>query len=363
MTNHTIGLNCAVAALILVSGCAFEEMSARPEFSEQPLQSLCDYGRPLVLRNRGYYQSRNGAGELLLVAHVANQPLEAYLNYQSVGLDYQPDTGLAITLTDTQGAEQVELIPLDLIQCADDSMELELPADAFYIWASVGVKNRRLRLQVTEGGGLVMRHLWEEKGMIAVVLPVKFTGDGWASFLPDDPADHPAAGLGVAVASIGDCQDLSGTYSLDGVSVRLDGSLDQRSASDQFFRPEIMGEAAAGADVPGPLSLQLAHTVDGGIELRLLLPGGQHRDRFLEADTVTCETGHWVAKGKKDRLPAFMLLTGSVGSRSEDLRLSRDREGALLVHGSYRSGGLLFLIPTGTTTNQLLMRFPLLAGL
>ena len=137
--------------------------------------------------------------------------------------------------------------------------------------------------------------------------------------------------------------------------------MDKRSAKDHLFRPEVLDEAAAPEDWPEPESLQVAGTGDGAIELRLLFPGGQHHDRLLEAETVTCEAGHWLAKGKKDRLPAFMLLTGSVGSKAEDLRLSRDHEGALLVHGSYRSGGLLFLIPTGTTTDQMLVRFPLLA--
>jgi len=351
-----------ISAPILISGCTYESMSAPPEFSEQALQSLCDYGRPLDLRNRGYYQSLNGAGELLLVAHLSNQPVETYLSYQSVRLDFQPGAGLAVTLTDTQGTEHAELIPLDTIHCADDAMELELPANAFYTWASVGLKTRRLRLQVTRDGGLVVRHLWEEKGMAAVVMPVKFTGDGWASFLPDDPADHPTPGPAVAVAGIGDCQDLSGTYALNGVGVRLDGSLHQRTATDQFFRPEIMGQTPADDDAPEPLSLQVAHTGDGGLELRLLLPAGEHRDRFIAADTLTCETGHWLAKGKKDRLPAFMLLTGSIGGSSEDLRLSRDREGALQVYGTHRSGGLLFLIPTGTTTEEFFMRFPLLAA-
>ena len=351
-----------ISAPILVGGCVYESMSAPPEFSEQALQSFCDYGRPLVLRNRGYYQSQNGAGELLLAAQLTNQPVESFLSYQSVRLDYQPDAGLAITLTDTLGIEQAELVPVDWIHCADDAMELELPANAFYIWASVGLKTRRLRLQVSEDGGLVMRHLWEEKGMVAVVMPVKFSGDGWASFLPDDLADHPPAVPAAAITRIGECQDLSGTYSLDGVSVHLDGSLDQRTATDQFFRPEIMGETATGNDNPEPLFLQIVHTGDGGIKLRLLMQTGEHRDRLIAADTLTCETGHWVAKGKKDRMPAFMLLTGSIGGSSEDLRLSRDREGALMVHGTHRSGGLLFLIPTGTTTEELFIRFPLLAA-
>jgi len=226
----------------------------------------------------------------------------------------------------------------------------------------VGVKTRRLRLQVTEGDGLVMQHLWQEKDMAAVIIPLKISGDAWATFLPDHPADHLPVGPDVVVASIGDCSDLSGTYSLDGGSVRLDGSVDRRTASDQFFRPEIMGDAAEAADVPEPLSLQVAHSIDGGSELRLLLSDGGHRDRFLKADTVTCETGHWVARGKKEMLSAFMLLTGSVGASSEDLRLSRDHEGALMVRGTYQAGGLLFLIPTGTTTDELFMRFPLLAA-
>jgi len=351
-----------ISAQLLVSGCAYESLTAPPAFSERALQSLCDCGRPLLLRNRGYYQSLNGAGELLLVGHVANQPAEAYLGFQSVRLDYQPDKGLAVTLTGNQGTAQAELIPAEWIHCADDAMELKLQANTFNVWASVGVKTRRLRLQVTDDGGLVMRHLWEEKGMAAVVMPVKFTGDSWASFTPDDPADRPAAVAAVTIASIGDCQDLSGTYALEGVSVRPDGSLDQRTATEQFFRAEIMGPPTAGENAPEPLSLQVLHTSDGGIVLRLLLPDGEHRERLLAADAVTCETGRWIAKGAKDRLPAFMLLTGSMGGSSEDLRLSRDRDGALMVHGMHRSGGLLFLIPTGTSTHELFMRFPLLAA-
>lgn len=353
-----------LGALVLIGGCSFEEMSLRPGFTEQRLQSLCDVGRPLVLQNQGYYQSNNGAGQLLLVAHVTNRPLESYLAYRSVALDYRSDDGLIVTLTGPRGAEESELISVDLIRCAEDAMELQLPTDVFYLWASVGVKNRRLRLQATEDGGLVMQHLWEEKGMVAVVMPVKFSGDGWANFLPYDSADYPDAGADadVTVSTIGDCQDLSGDYSVDGVSVRLDGSLDYRSASDQFFRPEVTEEALTDTDDPAPLFLRLIHTSDGGITLRLMLPDAIHRERVLEADSVTCESGHWIARGQKDRLPAYMLLTGSAGSRSEDLQLSRDPEGALLVHGTLRSGGLLFLIPTGTTTDQLLMRFPLLSA-
>ncbi|MEE4163800.1 MAG: hypothetical protein V2I25_14960 [Woeseiaceae bacterium] len=334
----------------------------RPLVAGQELRSLCDLGYPLILQNRGFYQSSNGTGELLLVAHVANRPVESFLEYRSVALDYRPDDGLLVTLTDARGAEETELIPSDSIRCAEDAMELDLPGDVFYLWASVGVKSRRLRLQVTEDGGLLMQQLWEEKGMVAVVMPVKFTGDGWASFPPYDPVNQPVAGPGVTVPGIGDCQDLSGDYSTDGVSVRLDGSLDRRSASDQFFRPEVVGNDATEDDDPAAVLLRVLHSTDGGIVLHLVLPDGQYRERTLSADTVTCEAGQWLATGKKDRLPAFMLLTGSIGSRAENLQLFRDREGALLVHGTFRSGGLLFLIPTGTTTEQLFMRFPLLAN-
>jgi hypothetical protein len=240
-------------------------------------------------------------------------------------------------------------------------MELKLPSDAFYIWAAVGVKTRHLYLQVARDGGLVMRHVWEEKGMAMMVFPLKFTGDGWASFAPDHSGEHPPVQPALALASLGDCQDLSGTYEPVATSVRLDGSIDEWSARAQFFRPEIVGEQAMADDAPDPQALRLVHMADGSIQLALVLPDGQQQERFLDAATVSCESGQWLAKGKKDLMPAWMLLTGSAGGNWEDLKLSRDRDGALLVHGTRRTRGTLFLIPHGETAT-LFMRFALLAN-
>jgi hypothetical protein len=49
---------------------------------------------------------------------------------------------------------------------------------------------------------------------------------------------------------------------------------------------------------------------------------------------------------------------GSGGVSWEDLSLWRDSDGALMVLGTYRSRGAIFLIPTGNTS-KMFMRFEL----
>ncbi|MCJ7451406.1 MAG: hypothetical protein MUO39_02890 [Steroidobacteraceae bacterium] len=344
------------SVLMLTAACSYQSLSTPPGYSEQTLRSLCDHGAPLQVENRGVFDSVDAHGYLMLAAQLTRQPPENWLEYHAMRLEYLPDTGLHVTVINLQGEEESELLPADWITCTDNAMELRMPSDAFYVWASVGVHMRRLRLQVTPDAGLVLQALWEEKGMAAVVFPVKFSGDSWALFARDEPASHVHPPPPPTFAAIGDCQDLSGDYSPDGTSVAMDGVVDYRSAASQFFRSEIVGKQQEITDGPAPVALRIAHASDGGLVVSLVRADGTQIDRQLDADRLACEQGRWLAKGKKEMGPALMLLVASGGARWEDLQISRDRQGALLVHGIYRSRAVLFLIPTGST-EELLMRF------
>jgi len=351
-----LNLPLLMSGLALVGGCSFNEVIQPPDYADNALSSLCDYGQPLTVMNRGIYDSRGGRGDLLLAGQLSNQPVESFLNFRSLRLEYIPNTGLGVTLISLRGVEQSELIPATWIRCADDAMELDLPSDAFYVWASVGVKTRRLRLQVARDDSLILHNVWEEKGMGAVVIPLKFSGDSWASFPLNDSATFETPPQ-VAATFIGECDGLIGNFSVNGTSVRLDGSMENRSAEAQFFRPEIMGELAQ-PDGPVAVTLRITHAAEGGIELALLRQDGTLSIRRLEASQVSCTQGRWIVKGKKDVMSPFMLLTGSGGVSWEDLALWRDSDGALMVLGTYRSRGAIFLIPAGNTS-ELFMRFEL----
>ena len=331
--------------------------SKPPDYAASTLHSLCIHGKPLTVSNRGIFDSSTGRGDLLLAGQLSDQPVENLLNFRALRLEYVADTGLHVTLVSNRGVEQSEQIPASWVHCADDAMELDLPSDAFYLWASVGVKSRHLRLQVAPDDSLILHSAWEEKGMGAIVIPLKFSGDSWARFPPHEPATGEAAAP-IAAAYIGACHDLTGTFAVDGVSIRLDGSIDKRDAGSQFFRPEIMGDMGPSAE-PAAVALSVAHVADGGIELALLKPDGSSVVRRLEADRVSCESERWTAKGEKDGMSPFMLLMGSAGVSWEDLTLWRDSYGALMVRGIYRSRGALFLIPAGSTS-ELFVRFELL---
>jgi hypothetical protein len=351
-----IALPMLMSGFAFVSGCSFNEIIERPDYADNALYSLCDYGQPLTVKNRGIYDSRSGSGDLLLAGQLSNQPVESFLNFQSLRLEYLPNTGLHVTLVSLGGVEQSELIPATWIRCADDAMELDLPSDAFYVWASVGVKTRRLRLQVARDDSLILHNVWEEKGMGAIVIPLKFSGDSWATFPLDDSITFETPPQ-VAATFIGECDGLIGDFSVNGTAVRLDGSMENRSAEAQFFRPEIMGEPAQ-PDGPAAVALRITHAAEGGIDLAMLRQDGTPSIRRLEATRVFCTQGRWIVKGKKDVMSPFMLLVGSGGVSWEDLALWRDSDGALMVRGTYRSRGAIFLIPAGSTS-ELFMRFEL----
>jgi hypothetical protein len=348
-----------VLTLALSTGCSSQWKTERPYYANAPLHSLCDHDGPLTVANRGIFDAPNGGGELLLAAHLTNQPVEAYLGFWALRLAYVPERGLEVTLVDTRGAELSELIPAAWIRCGDNAMEVELPSDAFYVWASVGVKSRRLRLQVTADEELVMQNLWEEKGMAVMVFPLRVAGDGWAMFPPDDPAIHAEPRPIMTVGLVNGCPELAATYSVDGTSVRLDGSIDYRAADAHFFRPETAGGSAMQPGDAPAAALRIAHAGDGSIDLTLVRTDGTELVRRLERQSLSCDEGRWLAKGVKERMPVIMLAMGTMGSWWEDLLLWRDVDGALMVRGIYRSHGAVFLIPTGTTS-ELFVRFDLL---
>lgn len=356
MRAISLVLPLLMSGIALVTGCSFNEAVQRPEYADDALYSLCDYGQPLTVRNRGIYDSGGGHGELLLAGQLSNQPVESFLNFRSLRLEYLPNTGLGVTLISLYGLEQAELIPATWIRCVGDAMELELPSDTFYIWASVGVKTRRLRLQVTRDDSLILHNVWEEKGMGAIVIPLKFSGDSWASFQLDDSAIFETPPQ-LAGTLIGECDGLNGNFSVHGTSVRLDGSMENRTAEAQFFRPEIVGQLAQ-PDGPPAVAMGITHTAEGAIDLALLRQDDTISIRRLEATQVSCVQGRWIIKGKKDVMSPFMLLMGAGGVFWEDLALWRDSDGALLVNSTYRSRGAIFLIPAGSTS-ELFMRFEL----
>ena len=347
-------------SVLMLAGCSFKDVTAPPAYAEQPLYSLCGHGRPLTLSNRGQYESRLGMGEVLLAGQLSTQPVENFLSYSAVRLEYLPDAGLQVTLISPFGAELVELLPAAWIHCAGDAMEVKLPSDAFYIWASVGVKTRRLRLQVTADDSLVLRHLWEEKGMMAIMLPVRIGGDGWSIFQADEAAKYGVQPAPALVAQRGECQDLGGTYSMVGESVRLDGSLERRTAEAQFFRPEIMGDRALPAEGWNPVGLEISHEPDGAIVLALLRDDGSRLDRRIDAAQVDCTEGRWLLAGEKDWSSPWLLLFGSGGATWEDLVLWRDGEGALMVRGAFQSRAVVYLIPVGDISSEIFIRYELL---
>lgn len=342
--------------LAAIAGCSFNETIEPPDYAQKPSYSLCDYGRPITVSNRGIYDSRSGRGELLLAAQLSKQPVESLLGIDALRLEFVADTGLQVTSIRPGGAEHTELIPSDWIRCADGAMELTLASDAFYIWASIGVKTRRLRLQVATDDSLLMQHIWQEKGVGAFVIPLKFTGDGWASFLPRGPAGQ-AAPVNVASPPTGGCAGLQGRFSANGTSVRLDGSVEARSAEAQFFRPEITGQPVQ-TDAPAVQALRITQTAEGGIGLTLMREDGTSSERWLEASRVACAQGRWNVNGKKNAMSPLLLLMGTGGTTWEDLVLWRDVDGALMVRGTYRTRGALFLIPAGNTS-ELFMRYEL----
>ena len=345
-----------MSGLVLLNGCSFNETIERPDYAENTLYSLCGYSQPFTVSNHGIYDSRSGRGDILLAGQLSNQPVENLLDFRSLRLQYLEDTGLHVTLVSQRGEEQSELIPTTWIRCVDDAMELDLPSDAFYVWASVGVKTRHLRLQVASDSSLIMHNAWEEKGMGALVIPLKFSGDSWASFPPDNSVTYETSPQ-VTTEIIGECGGLTGNFAVNGTSVRLDGSVGTRSAEAQFFRPEIMGDLAQPDGSPAAY-LRISHATEGGIDLTLLRQDGTPVVRRLEAAQVSCEQGRWIVKGEKDVMSPFMLLMGSGGVTWEDLALWRDSGGALMVLGTYRSRGAVFLIPVGNTS-ELFMRFEL----
>ena len=345
-----------MSGLVLLNGCSFNETIERPDYAENTLYSLCDYSQPFTVNNHGIYDSRGGRGDVLLAGQLSNQPVENLLDFRSLRLQYLEDTGLHVTLVSQRGVEQSELIPTTWIRCVDDAMELDLPSDAFYVWASVGVKTRHLRLQVASDYSLILHNVWEEKGMGALVIPLKFSGDSWASFPPDDSVTYETSPQ-VTTEIIGECDGLTGNFAVNGTSVRLDGSVDNRSAEAQFFRSEIMGDLAQPDGSPAA-ALRISHATEGGIDLTLLRQDGTPSVRRLEAARVSCEQGRWIVKGEKDVMSPFMLLMGSGGVAWEDLALWRDSGGALMVLGTYRSRGAIFLIPVGNTS-EMFMRFEL----
>jgi len=83
---------------------------------------------------------------------------------------------------------------------------------------------------------------------------------------------------------------------------------------------------------------------------------GTQVDRHIDASRVSCEEGRWLLRGKKDVMPVYMLIAASAGVRWEYLHLSRDSAGALLVWGTFRTRGVVMLVPVGSTM-QWFMRF------
>lgn len=52
MRAISLVLPLLMSGIALVTGCSFNEAVQRPEYADDALYSLCDYGQPLTVRNR-----------------------------------------------------------------------------------------------------------------------------------------------------------------------------------------------------------------------------------------------------------------------------------------------------------------------
>lgn len=359
------GYMLLILATGIPGGCVHEEqVTTRPTYAfPQHLVSLCGRESQLAVANRGEFVASNSTGKgstLLLSAQLSGEELAIQRRITHLELRVSQANGVSVTAFDGARRWLLSTIPAAHLHCDDSGeMLLDYPDDSFYFWASVGNKQRLLALWSNRDGDLVIQNRWleEHTGLVSGTV----SGDAWALFkastLPDATSPEIALDNGTTAAvGVAACPDLSGTYMPDAEVVHADGSLDSRSALDQFFREEIVGAQAPGQEHGNATELRVVQD-DGGIKVGLNEDSTLLAERQLPARSLRCDAGRWVFKGDKNMHSAWLLLAASGGVYWEDLTLWRDHTGALLVEGRYTQRTLLMLIPFGGT-QTLFMAFP-----
>lgn len=362
-------LRVRVLALLLaglLGGCVHQDVvTVRPPFAfPQHMTPLCGREWRLVVSNRGEFytaDSSRGANAVLLSAQLAMDDLVMQRLISHLELQGSDSRGINVHAYDGSKRWLFHTIAAEHLHCdGSGAMLLEYPPDSFYFWASVGKKERSLALWSNKAGDLVVQNRWleEHTGLISG----EVSGDAWALFKAGTPppvitpelTDKDVAAAGAHTAS---CADLSGYYSPTAEVVHADGSLDSRSAVDQFFRKEIVGEQPLNLEPVSATQLRLSQDAGNGITLSLYDGPNLLGERHLPTSALTCQDSRWLFKGEKTMHSAWLLLAASGGVHWEDLTLWRDHTGALLVEGRHTQRTLLMLIPFGGT-DTLLMAFP-----
>ena len=365
--ENTSGLVANMLVILLLAGCVHQEsVTTRPEYAyPQHLVSLCHEPGTLSVSNLGIYASSEwgkSSGDLLLSSQLLPAEPAVHRDIERVRLVFAADATLLVTAYDARGDTLEHRIPAADIECGvDGELLVHFPSFSYYFWASVGTRDRELALWTNRDGGLVLHN--RSKETHAGLVGGTVTTDAWALF--DALSSPTPVGLesetrdGVPVESFtgNSCPQLTDDYEPVGQVVHADGSLDTRTATEQFFREEIIGIDPVNQQRRVGTRLAV-HQDQHGIELRLYDAEELLATRLLEESMIRCEAGRWRIQGETQFESAWLLIIASGGAHWENLSLWRDDAGDLMVEGVFKRRVALFLVPM-IDTQTLFMVFPL----
>ena len=345
---------------LLIQGCfSFQNTTVRPPFAyPQHLDSMCLQTTEISVANEGEFRAFNAVegrdNRMLLAAQFLSAKPSEQRQFSVLRFNYVPAGDLVVTARGEAGLEQVQTFPASDLRCNEDGeLILQLHKESYYLYASMGSKQRELALWTNKAGDLVLQNRWRDtvRGLVGG----EETGDAWARFAATGSPDVQAP-VSIAAEQPQGCLPLQGRFGLDASVIRVDGSLDSLSAMDQFFAPE--DKAVPAYDRNLAEYFEVLHQPDGNLDMHLVGEGSILHSRSIPAKQLNCIDGRWQLRGEREMLSGWLLLMASGGMLWEDLVLWLDSNGNLSVEGERVSRGAIFLIPIGTT-QKLFMSFPL----
>ncbi|MDA0272589.1 MAG: hypothetical protein O3C68_04990 [Proteobacteria bacterium] len=344
--------------LLTMGGCVSEDLvTTRPSYAfPQRLISLCDAPTKLDVSNVGQFTTADythKGNHLLLSAQLLTLHPSLARHVDRVLIEVAANRSLAITAVDSNGRYYEETVPAKRVHCQDGEFILSFDKNSSYFWASVGTYSRELVLWTNVDQSLVLQNRWREvhRGMVGGHV----SGDAWARFDASLPS-APSAIEAVQPAHDENCAPLEGQFQVTANVVAGDGTLGTRSASDQFFRDEIVGEEVAARVAGSAARLKLSHPIGGDVAIEVY-DENLLATRILPVGSIKCANGQWLYRGDTQLASAWLLFAAGGGVFREDLTLWKDWNGDLLIEGLLSRKGVLFLIPIGNT-EKTFMAFP-----
>jgi hypothetical protein len=357
-----LGIGFCLLVIFQLNGCVNANLvTQRPVYAyPQNLTSLCENPVNVFVVNKGRFVTAdytNKSSALLLSPQLLQLEPAVQRQLTHVQLTVSSTHAVSIRAYGRDGMVYDYMVPEEDFTC-DEQGELLLhyPDNGFYFWASYGSKKRELALWTNSAGDLVVQNRWLEtqSGLVSG----KVSGDAWALFAASQPLAETDVNEKVSInvntlkntsGSNEGCRSLSGTYQTIGDLLTPDGQFLQRSATEQFFRKEIIGEHPVNQTFLLATKLIFESTSNGDVIIQLFNESELLVSRKLAAKNLSCKQGRWFYDGEVKGESPWLLVIASGGVNWENLTLWQDDRGDLLLDGLYKTKGLLMLIPFGRT--------------